>query len=45
MEPLTAVIVGISVFGEKLNLNQGIGIILVFIAVYLVILTQNKKGK
>ena len=45
MEPLTAVIVGISVFGEKLNLNQGIGIVLVFIAVYLVILTQKKKDK
>ena len=43
MEPLTAVLVGISVFGEKLNLNQGIGMILVFIAVYLVILTQKEK--
>lgn len=43
MEPLTAVLVGISVFGERLNLNQGIGMILVFIAVYLVIITQ--KGK
>ncbi len=47
MEPLTAVLVGIAVFGEKLNLNQGIGIVLVFIAVYLVIVTQGKgeKGK
>lgn len=43
MEPLTAVLVGISVFGEKLSTNQGIGMILVFIAVYLVILTQKKK--
>lgn len=43
MEPLTAVLVGISVFGERLNINQGIGMILVFIAVYLVILTQKKK--
>lgn len=43
MEPLTAVLVGISVFGEKLNTSQGIGMILVFIAVYLVILTQKKK--
>ena len=43
MEPLTAVLVGISVFGEKLNLNQGIGMVLVFIAVYLVILTQKEK--
>ena len=43
MEPLTAVLVGITVFGEKLSTNQGIGMILVFIAVYLVILTQKKK--
>ena len=42
MEPLTAVLVGISVFGEKLNLNQGIGMVLVFVAVYLVIITQKK---
>lgn len=44
MEPLTAVLVGITVFGERLNPSQGIGIALVFTAVYLVILTQN-KGK
>lgn len=43
MEPLTAVLVGIAVFGERLNLNQGIGMVLVFVAVYLVILAQNKK--
>lgn len=44
MEPLTAVLVGIAVFGERLNTNQGIGMALVFIAVYLVIITQNKKS-
>ena len=43
MEPLTAVLVGITVFGERLNLNQGIGMVLVLVAVYLVILTQKKK--
>lgn len=43
MEPLTAVLVGITVFGERLSLNQGIGMILVFIAVYLVIISQKKK--
>ncbi len=43
MEPLTAVLVGITVFAEKLNLNQGIGMALVFVAVYLVIITQKKK--
>ncbi len=43
MEPLTAVLVGIAVFGEKLNASQGIGMALVFLAVYLVIITQGKK--
>lgn len=43
MEPLTAVLVGIVVFGERLNTNQVIGIALVFIAVYLVIMSQKKK--
>ena len=38
MEPLTAVLVGITVFGERLGLNQGIGMVLVFMAVYLVII-------
>ena len=44
MEPLTAVLVGIAVFGEKLNISQGIGMVLVFIAVNLVIIAQ-RKGK
>lgn len=43
MEPLTAVLVGITVFGENLSGRQGIGIILVFIAVYLTIVSQNSK--
>lgn len=43
MEPLTAVLVGIAVFGERLNLHQGIGMVLVFAAVYLVIITQKDK--
>ncbi len=43
MEPLTAVLVGIAVFGERLNSNQGIGMVLVFIAVNLVIISQKKK--
>ena len=43
MEPLTAVLVGITVFGERLGLNQGIGMVLVFMAVYLVIISQKKK--
>ena len=43
MEPLTAVLVGIAVFGEKLNSSQGIGMVLVFIAVNLVIMAQKTK--
>ena len=43
MEPLTAVLIGIAVFGEKLNINQGIGMLLVFAAVYLVIISQKEK--
>lgn len=43
MEPLTAVLVGIAVFGEKLDAGQGLGMALVFMAVYLVIITQNKR--
>lgn len=43
MEPLTAVLVGIAVFGERLSAGQGTGMALVFIAVYLVIIAQNKK--
>lgn len=44
MEPLTAVLVGITIFGERLNASQGIGMLLVFIAVYLVVVSQN-RGK
>ncbi len=44
MEPLTAVLVGIVVFGEKLNAGQGLGMALVFIAVYLVIITGKKRN-
>lgn len=42
MEPLTAVTMGFIFFGERLNISQGLGMILVFIAVYLVILSQKK---
>ena len=40
----TAVLVGITIFGERLNASQGIGMLLVFIAVYLVVVSQN-RGK
>lgn len=43
MEPLTAVLVGITIFGEKLNGSQGVGMLLVFIAVYLTVISQGKE--
>lgn len=45
MEPLTAAIVGVLVFHEKISPIQGIGMILVFAAVTFVILAQKKTNK
>jgi drug/metabolite transporter (DMT)-like permease len=45
MEPLTAAIVGVLVFHEKISPVQGIGMILVFAAVTFVILAQKKTNK
>ncbi len=44
MEPLTAVAIGFTAFGERLDTGQGTGMIIIFIAVYLVILSQKKYG-
>ena len=43
MEPLTAVIVGVTLFKEKITTTQYIGIVFVFIAVYLVIMAQGRR--
>lgn len=43
MEPLTAAIVGMLVFHEKISPVQGIGMLLVFAAVTFVILAQKKR--
>lgn len=43
MEPLTAVIVGITLFKERITNTQYIGILFVFVAVYLVIMAQNRE--
>lgn len=43
MEPLTAVIVGITLFKERIANTQYIGILFVFVAVYLVIMAQNRE--
>lgn len=40
MEPLTAVVMGMVFFKEKMNFSQSLGMILVFFAVYLVIMAQ-----
>lgn len=42
MEPLTAAIVGVLVFSERITPGQGVGMVLVFIAVYLVIMAEKK---
>lgn len=41
-EPLTAMSVGILVFGEPLTINVGVGFLLVIAAVILLILTSGK---
>lgn len=43
MEPLTAVVIGIFVFGEVFSWNTAVGIALILFAVLLVILKQQKK--
>lgn len=42
MEPLTAAIVGVLVFSEKITPGQGVGMVLVFAAVYMVIAAEKK---
>ena len=43
MEPLTAVVIGIFVFGETFSWHTAVGIVLILFAVLLVILKQQKK--
>ncbi len=43
MEPLTAVVIGIFVFGETFSWHTAVGIVLIHFAVLLVILKQQKK--
>lgn len=45
MEPLTAVCVGVFVFGEAFTANEALGILLIIVAVTLIILSQTiRKG-
>lgn len=43
LEPLTAVCVGVMVFNEKLSVRLAVGIILIFVAVLIVILSDRQK--
>ena len=43
LEPLTGLLIGIAMYGEKLTMYSTIGIILIFSAVLLVILSDRKK--
>lgn len=43
MEPLVAVVNGIIFFREKFSMTEGIGMALVFAAVFIIILQQNKE--
>jgi len=43
LEPLTAVLIGIILFGESITTNMTVGIALIFAAVILIALKSNKK--
>ena len=43
MEPLTAIVMGILFFGEHINMLQGIGMIVILVAVCVVILANSKE--
>ena len=43
LEPTTAVLIGIFLFGEAFTTRLGIGIVLIFIAVIIIALQSNKK--
>ena len=45
LEPTTAVLIGIFLFGEAFSMRLGIGIMLIFIAVIIIALQSNKKEK
>ncbi len=45
LEPLTAVCIGVLVFGEDFTLREGFGILLVLVAVTVIVLTGAIQGK
>lgn len=44
MEPLTAVAIGVMVFGESFSLQEGLGVVLIIIAVTLIILSDSVRN-
>ncbi len=44
LEPLTAVIIGLTVFNEALTINLGVGILLILTAVITIIVSKGKKA-
>lgn len=45
MEPVTAVVVGLLVFGESLTVKSAIGMLIILAAVVIIILSGNRKGE
>lgn len=45
MEPLTAVLVGVMVFGESFTLNVALGVLLILVAVTLVVLSKDLQKR
>jgi len=43
LEPLTGLLIGIIVYGEKLTLFSALGVVLIFASVVLVIVGDRKK--
>lgn len=44
LEPLTAVVIGLTVFHEAMTVNLAAGILLILIAVVTIILSKGKPG-
>ena len=45
MEPLTAVVIGVVYFGERLDLSSIIGLIMIIVAVIIVIIASGRRAK
>ena len=45
LEPLTAVVIGVTVFGEELAVRQVVGLLSIVLAVMVVVLSKKAKGR